>query len=331
MQNNSRRVSPLPSAAQAARGGRSATRARHSCPNGASPIFIPRPTRPRFARDLEGAGGSRTHQGSAISGKLAELDATGLALRRDRGIRARWSRLIGRLGSYAGLLYAADTSPIPNAPSSTATSQKKLTAISTDLIFFELELNQIDDAHLAQALQEPALARYKPWIDNLRKEKPYQLDEHARAAVPREERRLERRLGPPVQRDHDGAALRGRGRGEPLPLEPTLNLLSDPDERKRQAAAEALAERLQGQCPPLHADHQHAGQGQGDLRPLARLQGRRRQPPSCQPRRGPGRRRAGRGRARCLSAPVASLLRDEGEVARQGAARPLGPQRAAAR
>ena len=27
------------------------------------------------------------------------------------------------------------------------------------------------------ALQVPALARYKPWIDDLRKEKPYQLEE----------------------------------------------------------------------------------------------------------------------------------------------------------
>ena len=27
------------------------------------------------------------------------------------------------------------------------------------------------------ALQVPALARYKPWFDDLRKEKPYQLDE----------------------------------------------------------------------------------------------------------------------------------------------------------
>jgi hypothetical protein len=37
----------------------------------------------------------------------------------------------------------------------------------------------------------------------------------------------------------------------------------------------------------LHADHQHAGQGQGNLRPLARLRGHGRQPPSGQPGRTP--------------------------------------------
>ena len=121
------------------------------------------------------------------------------------------------------------------------------------------------------------------------------------------------------------------GETEPLALEPTLNFLMHPDGRKRQAAAEALAKRVQGQHPPVHAHHQHARQGQGDLRPLARLQGRGRQPPSRQPRRARGGRCAGRGRARRLSPHRAPLLRHEGPVARPGQARLLGPQRAAAR
>ena len=120
--------------------------------------------------------------------------------------------------------------------------------------------------------------------------------------------------------DETMAALRFDVDGEELTLEPTLNLLQDADAKKRKAAAEALAEDLQGQPAALHADHQHARQGQGDLRPLARLQGRRR----CrhlanrvEPRGG---RCAGRGGARGLSAAVASLLRAEGEMVRQGEA-----------
>ena len=64
---------------------------------------------------------------------------------------------MGRLGSYAGLLYAADTSDPENAKFY-GDIQEKLTAITTDLIFFELELNKIDEAELARALQVPALA-----------------------------------------------------------------------------------------------------------------------------------------------------------------------------
>ena len=55
--------------------------------------------------------------------------------------------------------------------------QDKITGITTDLIFFELELNKIEEADLARGLEAPALARYKPWLDDLRKDKPYQLEE----------------------------------------------------------------------------------------------------------------------------------------------------------
>ena len=83
--------------------------------------------------------------------------------------------------------------------------------------------------------------------------------------------------------------------------------------------------------PPLHPHHQHARQGQGNLRPLARLQGRRRRAPPGQPGRAGGGGGAGRGGARGLSAAVAPLLRAEGALVRPRRARPLGPQRAAAR
>ena len=66
------------------------------------------------------------------------------------------------------------------------------------------------------ALQTPALAKYRPWFDDLRKEKPLPARGAHRAAVPREEPDRPRRLQPPVQRDHDGAALSRRRRGRAL-------------------------------------------------------------------------------------------------------------------
>src|SRR4029453_3979114 len=74
------------------------------------------------------------------------------------------------------LLYTADTTD-PVKAKFYGDVQEKLTTISTDLVFFELELNQIAEADLAAAMQVKALAVYKPWFDDLRKEKPYQLDE----------------------------------------------------------------------------------------------------------------------------------------------------------
>ena len=53
-----------------------------------------------------------------------------------------------------------------------------MTAISTSLLFFELELNRIEDGVLDAAIaKSEALAHYKPWLDDLRKEKPYQLSD----------------------------------------------------------------------------------------------------------------------------------------------------------
>ena len=152
----------------------------------------------------------------------------------------------------------------------------------------------------------------------------------ARAAVPREGGDGARRLGPAVQRDHDGAALRGRRR-EAAASSRRSTACSIRTRAKRRRRRRGVGEGVQGECAAVHADHQHARQGQGDLRPLARLRRRRRLAPSRQPGRARGGRRAGRRRARGLSPHLAPLLRDEGEMARQEEARLLGPQRAAAR
>ena len=173
-------------------------------------------------------------------GKLLALAADGAALARAIAAYESLSDTIGKLGSYAGLLYAADTSD-PEKAKFYGDIQEKITAITTDLIFFELELNTIDDAALAAALQVPALARYKPWIDDLRKEKTYQLDEQLERLF--HEKSLTSRAGWSRLFSETMTALRFDVAGEPQPtaLEPTLNFLMHPDRAKRQAAAEALA------------------------------------------------------------------------------------------
>ena len=52
-----------------------------------------------------------------------------------------------------------------------------MTAASTHLLFFTLELNRIDDAVLQAAMAAPALGHYRPWLDDVRRYKPYQLED----------------------------------------------------------------------------------------------------------------------------------------------------------
>ena len=85
-----------------------------------------------------------------------------------------------------------------------------MTDIYALLLFFELELNRIDDAALNASMQVPALAHYRPWIENLRKEKPYQLDDRIEQLFLEKSQTGAMALQPAVRRDHRRPALRGR-------------------------------------------------------------------------------------------------------------------------
>ena len=75
---------------------------------------------------------------------------------------------------------------------------------SVRLLFSALELDRIDDAVIDRAMQTPELAHYRPWIEDLRKDKPYQLKDQRRAAVPRQSAERLCRLEPAVRPDHLG-------------------------------------------------------------------------------------------------------------------------------
>lgn len=146
--------------------------------------------------------------------------------------------LAGRLGSFAGLVHAGD-SVDPAISKFYGDVSERLTAASTHLLFFALELNRIDDDVLNRAMQAPELAHYRPWIEDLRKEKPYQLDD-----------KLEQLFLEKAQTGYSAwnrlfdqtiSGLRFKVAGKDLAIEPTLNLLQDRDGAKRRMAAEALA------------------------------------------------------------------------------------------
>src|SRR6266496_1190705 len=80
--------------------------------------------------------------------------------------------LLGRLISYAGLIHAGNTID-PARAKFYGDVQDRLTAASSHLLFFTLELNRVEDATLEPALADPRLARYRPWFEDIRKERPY--------------------------------------------------------------------------------------------------------------------------------------------------------------
>lgn len=194
------------------------------------------PEDPAFAADMKRGEELAKAFAETYRGKLASLSGEGLAaaLKEYEAL----SDLLGRTGSYAQLYYVGDTTDSKRGKFYGDVSAK-LTEISTLLLFFELELNRIDDTALAAAMKVPALAHYRPWIDNLRMEKPYQLDDKL------EELFLEKSQTSSAAFnrlfDETMAGLRFEVDGEKLSLEPTLNMMQSPDEAVRRKGAEALA------------------------------------------------------------------------------------------
>lgn len=147
--------------------------------------------------------------------------------------------VLGRLVSYAGLVYSGDTADPANAKFY-GDIQGQVTDISSALLFFGLELNRVDDAAMDRAMAEnPVLGRYRPWIVDLRQDKPYQLEDRVEELF--HEKSVTGHGAWNRLFDETMTSLRFEVDGRSLALEETLNLLQDADREVRGKGAEALA------------------------------------------------------------------------------------------
>jgi oligoendopeptidase F len=203
---------------------------------------------PQVKRDLDRADAECVAFEERYRGKLAAIAAAldaGSALAEAVERYEAIDELLGKLASYAGLLYAANTTD-PGRGKFYGDVRDRLTAASSHLLFFTLELNRIEEAALEPALADPRLARYRPWFEDIRKERPYQLEDrveqlfHEKSVTTQAWHRLF---------DETLAALRFEVEGETLAIEPTLNLLQDERAQKRRAAGEALAATFRKNLP----------------------------------------------------------------------------------
>src|SRR6266481_5419183 len=207
---------------------------------------------PEITRDLTKLDAECVAFETGYKGKLAEQTAKedggkwlAEAVRRYEAIED----LAGRLGSYAGLVHAGD-SVDPAISKFYGDVSERLTNASVHLLFFALELNRVDDAAIERAMQTPELAHYRPWIEDLRKDKPYQLED-----------RIEQLFHEKSQSgyaawnrlfDQTISGLRFKVSGRELAIEPTLNLLQDRAGEKRKAAAQALAKTFKDVADSRH-------------------------------------------------------------------------------
>jgi len=202
---------------------------------------------PEVAADLAKGDAECIAFEETYKGKLAELAASpdageklAIAVKRFEAIED----LLGRVISFAGLVYTGDTTD-PQRAKFYGDVQERITTASSHLLFFTLELNRIDDALIEKALQNPAFGHYRPWVEDVRKERPYQLDDKIEQLF--HEKSVTGRGAWNRLFDETLAMMRFKIDGEELPLEPALNVLMDPSEEKRHRAADVISETLRGQ------------------------------------------------------------------------------------
>ncbi|MFP8876746.1 MAG: oligoendopeptidase F, partial [Myxococcota bacterium] len=132
------------------------------------------PDDPALEADLDGVLEGARHFAADYRGQLAELDAASLAEAVDR--LEVLQEPAGRAGSYAGLLFAADTSD-PRHGALLQHIQERGTEIHNELLFFELEWVALEEDRAQALLADPALAARRHYLGSARRYRPHVLSE----------------------------------------------------------------------------------------------------------------------------------------------------------
>lgn len=201
---------------------------------------------PNIEKDLAQASTLADAFVEAYRGRLSSLSAAQIA-QAHQNLEAIYD-LMSKVISYASLNFTtATTDPAWGAFMQKA--QEAYAALSQKLVFFALELNELDDEAAEKLMSDPALVDYQYQIRTARANKPFQLSE------PEEKILIEKSTtGESAWTrlfDQIMAAMQLDFQGEKMPMPPVLSKLHDADRAVRLAAAEAITQGLRGKTMEL--------------------------------------------------------------------------------
>ena len=196
------------------------------------------PDDPAVERDMAAMEKSAKAFEKSNKGRIKGLTAAEMA----KAIRTyeKITETVDTAMSYAQLLYAAQVDDAKIAGFYQNMSERS-TQIYGHLLFFTLEVTKATDKTLKAWLADKKVARYQPWLKQVRAYRPYQLSDEL-------EEKLHERS--PVGRaswsrmfDETLADLRFKvdGKTKPLSLGETLNMMSSKKAGVRKAAAKAVS------------------------------------------------------------------------------------------
>jgi oligoendopeptidase F len=190
-----------------------------------------------LARDLTQLAADAASFRAKYEGRLAGM--SGAELGEAVGEYERMQEISGRIMSYAELTRSGNVAD-PEIARFFQTMHERINSISTELLFFALELNRIDDAALDAKLADPALAHYQPWLRDVRAFRPHQLSDELEKLL--HEKSVAGRAAWVRLFDETIAELRFPFRGRDLTEPEAMHLLSDRDGAIRKEAALSIGE-----------------------------------------------------------------------------------------
>jgi len=148
---------------------------------------------------------------------------------------------LGRVGSYAGLLYAADTANPVHQDLEQKVEQRS-TEVRNLLLFFELEWLKFDVQTADRLLGNERLKSYAHYLRNLRRYRPHTLTEPEEKVVNEKNNTGPNAFGRLFSEITSALlfTLNIDGKQEPRNLSQMLSLLHNPDRALRQRAMETL-------------------------------------------------------------------------------------------
>lgn len=199
--------------------------------------FYKNPKDPNIEKDIQWGKAEAEKFTQDYENKIKDLGAADLVqlIEKYEEIEETLSKVI----CYAYVYFTEDMSDEKRA-NFLQQVQEKITDISSGLVFFTLEINDLSDDVLEGLYEQSEnLRHYKPWLDQVRAYKDYQLSKdiekllHEKSLASRSNWvRLYNELFSRIRFDLDG---------QKLPISDILNCLSDKDPKKREAAAKTFA------------------------------------------------------------------------------------------
>jgi oligoendopeptidase F len=194
---------------------------------------------PRLEADVEEADEAASAFRGRYYGKVAELSASDL--REAIEERERIESILTRAIYYAHLWFSTDMAD-PARGALVARLTEKGAALDTQLLFFGLEIADLEDDAAEALIEDAELEKWRHWLRSLRKFRPYLLSEPEEkifteksvSGVSAWGRLYEELLG----------ALRVQLDGDEIALEEAMSKLYSGDRDLRRRAAEAVSESL---------------------------------------------------------------------------------------